>query len=103
MPVPSPSGKEKQANFVSRCMGDPRMVKEYDQKQRAAICYSQYKERHKHAKGSREPYWTEDTASEVLEQMGRTMEIDIVAKKVSGKEVSTAKVETKCDHCDDTL
>jgi len=65
MPLPSPKGKEEQPKFVSRCMGDPTMLKEYpDQKQRAAICYSQFKraKKSKEAKGStEEPLWEEQS------------------------------------------
>lgn len=44
MPLPNPKGKEKQSDFVSRCMGDNTMNKDFkDQKQRAAVCYSQWK------------------------------------------------------------
>ena len=51
MPLPKPSKKETEQEFVSRCMGDDMMLKDFkDQKQRAAVCYSQYKIRHK-AKG----------------------------------------------------
>lgn len=58
MPIPSPKGKEKQQDFVSRCMGDSVMVKDYpDQKQRAAICYSAYKKAKKSSKSNEEPLW----------------------------------------------
>jgi hypothetical protein len=51
MPLPKATKKETEQEFVSRCMSDDMMVSEYkDQKQRAAICYSQYKMRNK-AKG----------------------------------------------------
>jgi hypothetical protein len=44
MPIPNPKKSEKQGEFVSRCMGDNTMNKEFpDQKQRAAVCYSQFK------------------------------------------------------------
>jgi len=44
MPLPKPSKNQKQSDFVSKCMGDPSIIKEFpDQKQRAAICYSQFK------------------------------------------------------------
>jgi hypothetical protein len=44
MPIPSPKKSEKQGDFVSRCMSDETMNKEFsDQKQRAAVCYSQFK------------------------------------------------------------
>ena len=44
MPVPSPEPGESQQEFISRCMSDPIMVREYEQKQRAAICYRQWRE-----------------------------------------------------------
>ena len=51
MPIPKTHKSENEQEFVSRCMGDSIMNKEYkDGKQRAAICYSQFKMRHK-AKG----------------------------------------------------
>jgi hypothetical protein len=41
MPIPSPNKGEDSKAFVSRCMGDSIMNKEYpDQKQRSAVCYS---------------------------------------------------------------
>lgn len=44
MPLVNPKKTEKQEDFVSRCMGDETMNKEFpDQKQRAAVCYSQFK------------------------------------------------------------
>jgi hypothetical protein len=65
MPIPSVKGKEDQSEFVSRCMGDSVMNKEYpDQKQRAAICYSQWRKakKKKKSKGStEEPRWEEQT------------------------------------------
>lgn len=48
MPLPKPRKSEKEQEFVSRCISDDIMNKEYkDQKQRAAVCYSQFKTRHK--------------------------------------------------------
>lgn len=48
MPLPSPKKKETEQEFVSRCMGDDMMNEDYkDQKQRAAVCYSQYSRRMK--------------------------------------------------------
>jgi|HubBroStandDraft_3_1064219.scaffolds.fasta_scaffold00005_44 HK97 family phage major capsid protein len=44
MPVPTPQSDESEDDFVSRCMGDDAM-QEYDQEQRAAICYSTYRDR----------------------------------------------------------
>lgn len=46
MPLPTPHDGEKQEEFVSRCMGDKVMNTDYpDQKQRAAVCYSQWREK----------------------------------------------------------
>lgn len=63
MPLPNPQSDEKPDEFISRCMGDPVMNREYkDNKQRYAVCQS-LKERakkRKAAKGGGEPTW-EDT------------------------------------------
>jgi hypothetical protein len=46
MPLPKPSKKETEQEFVSRCMGDDMMNEDFkDSKQRAAVCYSQYRKR----------------------------------------------------------
>lgn len=46
MPLPKPTKKENEEEFVSRCMGDDIMVEEYkNPKQRSAICYTQFKQR----------------------------------------------------------
>ena len=43
MPIPKPTPQEDKKSFISRCMGDSVMNKEYpDSKQRARICYSQW-------------------------------------------------------------
>jgi len=48
MPLPKPRKKETEQEFVSRCMGDEMMRNDFkDQKQRAAVCYSQFKVREK--------------------------------------------------------
>ena len=44
MRLPSPSGKQDKGGFISSCMSNDNMKKEFpDQKQRAAVCYSQFK------------------------------------------------------------
>ena len=44
MPIPKPHKEEKQKDFISRCMGNPTMTKEFkDSKQRSAVCYSQWR------------------------------------------------------------
>ena len=43
MPLPKPKNKEKKSEFVSRCIGDTQTNKDFpDQKQRVAVCYSQW-------------------------------------------------------------
>ena len=44
MPVPQPHSGESEQDFVSRCMANDAM-QEYDDDQRAAICYSTFRER----------------------------------------------------------
>jgi len=51
MPLPTKNKKETEQEFVNRCMSDDMIKNDFkDQKQRLAVCYSQYKIRHK-AKG----------------------------------------------------
>jgi HK97 family phage major capsid protein len=50
MPVPTPNDGESEQDFVSRCMGDDAM-QEYDQDQRAAVCYSAFRDRSASARG----------------------------------------------------
>lgn len=38
MPMPNRGGGEPVDNFLTRCMSDPTMVKEYPPDQRYAIC-----------------------------------------------------------------
>ena len=43
MPIPQPTPKESENDFISRCMSDEKMKKEYtDEAQRYAVCASQF-------------------------------------------------------------
>lgn len=44
MPLPSPKGKEKKNDFISRCVDDETMKKEFpdNRQQRLAVCYAQW-------------------------------------------------------------
>jgi len=43
MPMPTPHNGEIESDFMSRCMGDSMMNKDYsDNKQRAAVCHAQF-------------------------------------------------------------
>jgi hypothetical protein len=47
MPIPKPSKGEKESDFISRCMGNEVMLKDYPkQKQRAGVCYSRWRSVH---------------------------------------------------------
>jgi len=63
MPLPKPKKGQKESEFISSCMGSEIMKSEYpDQKQRAAVCYSQFRrsKKKKQSKGSSEnPSWDE--------------------------------------------
>lgn len=43
MPIPQPTPKESESDFISRCMSDEKMKEEYtDEAQRYAVCASQF-------------------------------------------------------------
>ena len=43
--MPNPKKTESEQEFVSRCMGSDEMKSEFsDQEQRAAVCYSKYRD-----------------------------------------------------------
>jgi len=45
MPIPKPKPYERMNDFLQRCMGDDKMVSEYPQEQRAAVCRSAFEEK----------------------------------------------------------
>lgn len=51
MPLPSPKNESKR-QFISRCMQDEVMKKEYEDEQRAAVCYSIWKDKKSSARAS---------------------------------------------------
>ena len=64
MPLPSKRKDEKQSEFMSRCMSDDIMKKEYkDNKQRVAVCLTQYRARRK-SKG--EASWDDVRKGDIL-------------------------------------
>ena len=50
MPIPEPNINESKEEFLNRCMLDPTMVSEYDEKQRFAICESQLEKKENNMK-----------------------------------------------------
>lgn len=64
MPIPAPKKGESSKKFVSSCMADSQMLKDYpDQKQRAAVCYSQLEKR---SKASDNPIWEDNSKARIL-------------------------------------
>jgi len=54
MPIPSPRGGQDKDNFVSSCMSNETMKKEFpNEKQRVAVCHSKYKQSKKNSKNSK--------------------------------------------------
>lgn len=45
MPIPKPKPYERMNDFLQRCMRDDKMVSEYPQEQRAAVCRSSFEEK----------------------------------------------------------
>lgn len=45
MPIPKPKPYERMNDFMQRCMGDDKMVSEYETEQRAAVCRSAFEEK----------------------------------------------------------
>jgi len=45
MPLPNPKNGQNKNDYISSCMADQTMNKEFpDKKQRAAVCYSKWRE-----------------------------------------------------------
>jgi len=92
MPIPSPKGKETKQKFISRCMGNDSMKKEFPkQKQRAGVCYSQWRE----AKKSRGEEITIEDYSPFEVQAGK-FEADQAAERIV-KELKPKKKNKKKD------
>jgi len=73
-------------------MGDSVMNKDYpEQKQRAAVCYSQWKRAKKKAKGSEAIYWSEEWVDEALKDKG-IFRLEIQARMVA-----------QCDNCKSSM
>jgi len=48
MPLPKPKPEEKKPDFLSRCMSNPTMNREYNKReQRFAVCQTQYANRNR--------------------------------------------------------
>ena len=122
MPLPTPNEGESQSDFVSRCMGNPKMKTEYpEQKQRSAVCYSQFKRKEdtepivkEHAKFK----WTEEfridegavtdkdrvkitgpLMRETTSRNGRTYTLEEIQKaRITGQTISVNHTESVTDN-----
>lgn len=85
MPIPKPSKGEKEKDFISRCMGSEVMTKEYPENdQRAAVCYSSWRDRNKSPKASEV-----QTAQQICANIDMTQ---VQKKKYKGREYYVAPV-----------
>lgn len=68
MPIPTPKPNQEEDSFISSCMSSETMKKEYsNQKQRYAICKSQFDRKKKKNEGStNETKWDENDVSKVI-------------------------------------
>ena len=58
MPIPKPKKGEKQRAFISRCMSNDTMQREYpDRKQRTAVCFSAWRKVHGGKPPKKELLW----------------------------------------------
>lgn len=55
MPIPKPKTGESQEEFISRCMSNTTMVEEYNQKVRAGICFTAWKNKEDNVDGKNNP------------------------------------------------
>ncbi|MHA1383233.1 MAG: DUF6582 domain-containing protein [Candidatus Helarchaeota archaeon] len=82
MPLPIPHKGEEQNKFISRCMSDETMKREFpDQKQRTAVCYSQWR-RNKHFTvfAPITKYWEEDIGAEEIVKNPEQLKQNIFTK-----------------------
>lgn len=45
MPIPKPKSGERMSDYMQRCMSDDKMISEYPNDQRAAVCRSTFEEK----------------------------------------------------------
>ncbi len=54
MPIPNPKSGESEDDFISRCMGNSTMVKDFpEQDQRSAVCFTSFKDNADHGPGEK--------------------------------------------------
>ena len=86
-PLPSPREGQTEQEFVSQCMGNETMRKEYPvQEQRAAVCYSIYRRRNKsdddlrqeeiYASGSHQDYVPQENVMSESYKIGDIVKFD---------------------------
>jgi hypothetical protein len=96
MPIPKPGKGEQQSAFISRCMGNAVMVKEYpDGKQRAAVCHSQWRKKMKFkCKECKHETDNEDSEDTTCPECGGEL-VDNLKVKTVDNQVDNLKLEVK--------
>lgn len=94
MPLPTPKNKEKRSDFIGRCVSevakDPKFK---DNKQRVAICYTQFKE----AKASADGVVSLANDDEMLLFSKSAEEVDLNAPEMENETSEQELLETKKD------
>jgi hypothetical protein len=87
MPLPKPKKDEKRNDFVSRCMGDETMKKDFkDNKQRVAVCLAQFSKKDSKASWVNKAYNGEMENEPLMnEEMEMEEEADEVEKDYEGE------------------
>lgn len=87
MPLPKPEKNEKRNDFVSRCMGDETMKKDFkDNKQRVAVCLAQFSKKDSKASWVNKAYNGQmDEESPMHEEMEMEEESNEVEKDYEGE------------------
>lgn len=58
MPLPNPNKNEEKNKFISRCMSDENIQKDFkNNDQRVAVCFSLFKKAKKNSEASEEVSW----------------------------------------------
>lgn len=87
MPIPKPIKNESQSKFISRCMSNS-VMKEYEQKQRLAICYDTWRK-------SKRKRTTQET-QEIIKWYEAKVKKGVPKKDGSGKGVGANQGRGEC-------
>lgn len=98
MPMPKPGAKESQKDFIARFMADETMRREYpDDKQRAAVAYSQWRRRRKE-KLEKVMLKAEETVRKAADELRELSPLRWVKKEEHAPD-GDGRVEFACEIC----